>query len=236
MQIGGGGNQGYVDASARTDGTFTLPPNSVVYSGSSANNYIKGNFVVTTGSTLSVGYAGSEQVLSCSNNLTFQAGSTNIADVNKTATTTNCDLINVTGTNNYGGTLMIHTNGTVAYVVGDAFKLFNAAHYTGNFASVVDPSGITWSFNPATGVATVTGLPPTVNTNPATANFQGVFSSGALHFTWAADHQGWQLYTNAVGLTAASSWFPVAGSSNVVTETITINPANPNVFFQLRYP
>jgi hypothetical protein len=47
---------------------------------------------------------------------------------------------------------------------------------------------------------------------------------------------GWQLYTNAVGLTATTSWFPVAGSAAVTNETISINPAIPNVFFQLRYP
>jgi len=28
----------------------------------------------------------------------------------------------------------------------------------------------------------------------------------------------------------------VPGSAAVTNETITINPANPNVFFQLRYP
>jgi len=77
---------------------------------------------------------------------------------------------------------------------------------------------------------------PSVNTNPVTANFQGANIGGAFHFTWAPDHLGWQLYTNAVGLTATGSWFPVPGSASVTNETITINPANPNVFFQLRYP
>ena len=57
-----------------------------------------------------------------------------------------------------------------------------------------------------------------------------------LQFTWAPDHQGWQLYTNAVGLTAAGSWFPLAGTAAGTNATITINPAQPQVFFQLRYP
>jgi hypothetical protein len=82
-------------------------------------------------------------------------------------------------------------------------------------------------------VLSVTGL---VNTNPATANFHATTAGNSLQFNWAPDHQGWQLYTNAVGLTASSSWFPVPGSAAVTNETITINPANPNVFFQLRYP
>jgi PKD repeat protein len=75
-----------------------------------------------------------------------------------------------------------------------------------------------------------------VNTNAATANFMATNTGSSLQFTWAPDHKGWQLYTNAVGLSAAGSWFPVPGSASVTNETITINPSKPNVFFQLRYP
>jgi len=75
-----------------------------------------------------------------------------------------------------------------------------------------------------------------VNTNSATANFNVAVSGQTLNFTWAADHQGWQLYTNAVGLDATSSWYPVPGSANGTSETITVDPTKPAVFFQLRYP
>lgn len=75
-----------------------------------------------------------------------------------------------------------------------------------------------------------------VSTNAATADFQAISSAGSLQFSWAPDHLGWQLYTNSVGLTATGSWYPVSGSASVTNETIHINPANPNVFFQLRYP
>jgi len=57
-----------------------------------------------------------------------------------------------------------------------------------------------------------------------------------MNFNWAPDHQGWQLYTNAVGLTATSSWFPVPGSATVTNESLAIDPKHANVFFQLRYP
>jgi hypothetical protein len=76
---------------------------------------------------------------------------------------------------------------------------------------------------------------PNVNTNPATAHFAAITVGNTLQFTWAPDHQGWQLYTNSVSL-ASTNWFPVSGSSSVTNESITINPANPKVFFQLRYP
>jgi hypothetical protein len=77
---------------------------------------------------------------------------------------------------------------------------------------------------------------PTINTNPATANFAATSTGGALQFTWAPDHAGWRLYTNAVGLTAVNSWFPVLGTDTVTNKTVVIDSANPNVFFQLRYP
>jgi len=82
----------------------------------------------------------------------------------------------------------------------------------------------------------IVGAVVTVNTNAATANFTVTASGQTLNFTWAADHQGWQLYTNSVGLGATSSWYPVPGSANGTNQTITVNPAKPGVFFQLRYP
>ena len=80
----------------------------------------------------------------------------------------------------------------------------------------------------------------TVSTDPTTANFAatvtGTTGSRTFNFTWDPGHQGWQLYTNSVGLTAADSWFPVPGSAAVTNESIPIDPAQTNVFFQLRYP
>jgi hypothetical protein len=79
-----------------------------------------------------------------------------------------------------------------------------------------------------------------VSTNAATVNFKatvaGATGSQTMNFNWAPDHQGWQLYTNAVGLTATSSWFPVPGSATVTNESLAIDPKHANVFFQLRYP
>ena len=77
-----------------------------------------------------------------------------------------------------------------------------------------------------------------MNTDPATANFTASVSGSGhtLNFSWAADHKGWQLYTNSVGLTATGSWYPVPGSASGTSQSITVDPTQPNVFFQLRYP
>jgi hypothetical protein len=95
-------------------------------------------------------------------------------------------------------------------------------------------------FNYALSASQIQGLTGLVfvNTDPATANFTASVSGSGhtLNFSWAADHKGWQLYTNSVGLTATGSWYPVPGSANGTSQSITVDPTQPNVFFQLRYP
>ena len=139
-----------------------------------------------------------------------------------------------------GGTLTV-TNIGPALVPGNTFHLFPAG--VSGFSNILLPVSdnnhkYTWTTNLAfNGSITLNTATLLVNTNPLTANFTGVPGAGnTLHFTWAADHQGWQLYTNSVGLTSPGTWYPVAGSSTTTSETITINPAQPQVFFQLRYP
>ena len=95
-------------------------------------------------------------------------------------------------------------------------------------------------FNQALSASQIQGLTGLVfvNQDPATANFTASVSGSGqtLNFSWAADHKGWQLYTNAVGLTATGSWYPVPGSASGTSQSITVDPTQPNVFFQLRYP
>ncbi len=227
---------GFIDVLGRSDQTLTLATNQTLRGDN--GSFVRGSVVVQAGAAIAPGGINQSnyQYMAISNTLTFQAGCTNYMDIYKAGTLLTNDLITVGNLVTFGGTLQIQTNGPTPLAVNDSFKLFRAGSATGNFPAIVDKSGTTWSFNPATGVATVTALPPTVNTNPATANFQAAFAAGALHFTWASDYLGWQLYTNAVSLTAQASWFPISGSAAVTNETININPANPNVFFQLRYP
>ncbi len=232
--ISGQAFAGGLDASGRTDGTLTLVNGQTLRGDNSS--YVKGNVVASSGTTITPGGLGNVQSMNFSNNLTLQAGSTFVADVGfDGVSATSNDVALVTGTLTYGGTLTVNVVGS-PLVAGNTFKLFNAGTVSGSFAATNLPAlgtGLGWSWNPATSTLSVV---PAINTNPATANFQAALASGALHFTWAPDHIGWQLYTNAVGLTAKSSWFPVIGSAAVTNETISINPANPNVFFQLRYP
>jgi hypothetical protein len=191
---------------------------------------LAGDLTVNAGGTVSPGGNANIGTLTTSGNAVLQGNTA--MDINASGGIK--DGLNAASLT-YGGTLTV-TNLAGTPTLSNSFKLFTASSYSGSFALTNLPAlgaGLGWSWNPANGTLSVVQA---VNTNAATVNFQASAASGALQFSWAPDHLGWQLYTNAVGLTATSSWFPVPGSAAVTNETITINPANPNVFFQLRYP
>ncbi len=197
---------------------------------------IKGGLTVQPNSTLAPGApAGALTVIGNAtlNGLTAM-------NLNRTNTPVNCSRLSVSGTLIGGGTLTV-TNIGPALQVNDTFQLFNGP--VSGFTSVViatnDANNMIYTFEndlATAGSIKVLSATTLVNTNPATANFNFTVAGGSLQFTWAPDHLGWQLYTNAVSLTATNSWFPVPGSAAVTNETLTIVPGATNIFFQLRYP
>jgi autotransporter-associated beta strand protein len=227
-----------LDVTAQSSGTFTVDTGmagqTLLGSGS-----INGNLTVGSLGTLEPGSATATGTLTVSGNTVL--GGVMVMKLNMTGSQ-NCDKLacsTVTG----GGTLTV-TNIGPGLVTNTIFQLFGQA-VTG-FAQVnlplTDGNGYTYTWNNKLAqngsivVVTSVAPAPPVNTNPATAHFNGVLVGNALQFSWAPDHEGWQLYTNAVGLTATNSWFPVPGSASVTNESITINRAVPTVFFELRYP
>jgi autotransporter-associated beta strand protein len=223
---------GTLDVSA--SGTLTLAAQTI-----QGNGKLNGSLATGSGTTVSPGGANVIGTLTITNDVNL-AG-TLIMELNRTNSPATNDML-VATTIEEGGTLQVNNLGPDLHT-GDTFKLFSVPA-TGAFAVTNLPvttgnGSITyvWTNKLAVdGTIQVLVGVPNVNTNPATANFTATSVGNTLQFTWAADHQGWQLYTNSVGLNSSSSWFPVAGSSAGTSATITINPANPQVFFQLRYP
>jgi autotransporter-associated beta strand protein len=146
---------GALDVSGRTDGTLTLVNNQTLRGDN--GSYVRGNVVASSGTMITPGGPTNIQYMTISNNLTLQASSTVAVDVSLDGGATN-DMIKVTGTATYAGTLQISKIGATALTNGAAFKLFSAGNYSGNFTTVSGPTGSTWSFNPINGVATVSGL------------------------------------------------------------------------------
>jgi len=227
-----------VSGQSTENATFNLGTGAIAQKLQGAGG-LNGNLTVGSLGTVAPGSATALGTLTVSNNVTL--GGNLVLKLNNTGGPNN-DTLAVIGTLTAGGTLTV-TNIGPALVAGTTFHLFPAG-VTG-FAQVnlpvTDNNNYRYTWNTSqlasNGSITLLTATPPVNTNPATANFTGVpGANNTLHFTWAADHQGWQLYTNSVGLTAPGAWYPWAGSSNGTSTTITINPAQPQVFFQLRYP
>jgi autotransporter-associated beta strand protein len=57
-----------------------------------------------------------------------------------------------------------------------------------------------------------------------------------LTLSWPATHLGWYAQSNSVTLVNPSYWIDVPNSQNGTNLIITINPAQPNVFYRLRHP
>jgi 4-phytase/acid phosphatase len=76
-------------------------------------------------------------------------------------------------------------------------------------------------------------LDPYTADNPT--NITASVSGKTLTIAWPADHLGWilQALTNDL---SAGQWFDLPGSSDVNSVAISINPANPAVFYRLSRP
>jgi hypothetical protein len=81
---------------------------------------------------------------------------------------------------------------------------------------------------------------PLVTINPLPGPIQFSVSGGTLALSWPTN-LGWilQSQTNALNvglLVNSNAWFDVAGSSSTTSTNITVNMANPAVFYRLRHP
>jgi autotransporter-associated beta strand protein len=184
---------------------------------------------VTNGGTLAIGPA-SPATLTVTSNLTFGSGGT--ASMNINAATGASDHVAGINKVTFGGSLVVANLGGTP-TAGQAYHLFNAASYVGNFASVTLPSagsGNAWNWDPTTGTLSVV---TSVSTTPT--NITKVISGGKLTLSWPADHIGWRLLSNSVGL-ASTNWFLVPGSDTTNQVIVTPDPSKPSVFFKLVYP
>ena len=77
-------------------------------------------------------------------------------------------------------------------------------------------------------------LAPGPQTNPTNIAFS--VAGGTLDFSWPADHTGWRLESNSIGLTATGAWHTVSGSDTTNQMMLDISSSASNVFFRLVYP
>jgi hypothetical protein len=151
----------------------------------------------------------------------LDASSTSTFDVNGTTPANDSVVLGANVT--YGGLLNLVTSGT--FTTGQQFNLFTGAGATSasNFANIVGSPGANLAFNFTNGVLSVVSTitaPPTLNVSQST---------NTLTFSWAEPGFKLQAQTNSTGI--GTSWFDYPDLSNPVN--VTIDPANPSVFFRL---
>jgi autotransporter-associated beta strand protein len=186
---------------------------------------IGGAVTVETGGALSPNTFNGTMTIS--GNLTFQAGSTNLFDVD--GDTAGSDVITLGAAVTYGGVLVVKPVGS--FTNGQTFTLFSGTGATdpSNFGSiVVNPPVSGTSFTFTNGILTVLSLGPDLAQNTLTNSV----ASGVLSLSWSP---AWKLQgqTNSTGL--GTNWVYVTDGS-VTSTNIPIDPANPAVFFRLVYP
>lgn len=73
--------------------------------------------------------------------------------------------------------------------------------------------------------------------NPTPTNIVQSVSGNQLTLSWPADRTGWTLQsqTNAANVGLNSTWHDVPGSTATNQMTFRINPANPTVFYRMKY-
>ncbi|TAL00211.1 MAG: hypothetical protein EPO07_10035 [Verrucomicrobia bacterium] len=169
------------------------------------------------------------------NNLTL-GGNLNI-EVNRSGPAS--DSLNVSGILTNSGTGTVNVSNVGANLqAGDIFTLFNKALTNGNALTITGGgSSVTWSNRLAVdGKIQVLAVVPTTPTN-LTFNVSG----NTVTLSWPGNYQGWILQSQTNNLnsgivTNKSAWYDWPGSESVTTTNLPVNPANPTVFYRLRYP
>jgi autotransporter-associated beta strand protein len=132
-------NGGIFDVSGTTSHMMTLSSGKKI----SGDGQVNGNFTIASGATLAPGN-NDLGALIFSNSLTLNSGSKTILNVSHDNQTNN--VISVTGTFTFGGTLIV-SNADDLLQGGDTFQLFNAPSFIGNFSGITLPvlsPGLYW--------------------------------------------------------------------------------------------
>jgi fibronectin-binding autotransporter adhesin len=224
-----------VNSGPTTVNNGTLLVNGSIYTGAVTVNggtlggtgIIGGAVTVNSGGTLSPGT--SLGTLTINGNITLNAGSTSTFEVN--GTTLAKDVVAAGASVTYGGVLKIVPTGT--FTVGSSFVLFSGTGATNasNFASIEGSpgAGLAYSFNNGV-LSVVNGVPSTPT------NITYSVSGTTLSLSWPAEYLGWYAQSNAVSITDTGAWHDIPDSQTATSLNITIDSAEPKIFYRLRQP
>ena len=144
-----------------------------------------------------------------------------LVKLNKDQSVSN-DVLNVTGTLAYGGTLTVTNIGVTPLIAGDTFQVFPAGG-TGTITVVGDAgTGLQFSFNDGV-LSVVSSAPPQLGWTH--------LGNGVVQFSFASGYKLiWQ--TNSLTTGLSTNWVDYPDTNNPVN--VTNNPDIPCSFFGLR--
>jgi len=73
-----------------------------------------------------------------------------------------------------------------------------------------------------------------IASNPT--NITYIVSGNTLTLSWPADHLGWLVQSNSIGIAASNSWYNIPGSGSVTALNVNIDTTKHNVFYRLLKP
>jgi len=218
------------------NGVNTYTGNTTVSSGTlCGTGAISGPVTVTTGATIAPGYGGIG-TFTINNNLTL--GGNVLVRLNKSFSPAQSnDMVNVTGTLSYGGTLTV-TNLGSALAAGDSFSLFPAGGTGSVTVSGNAGAGLAFSFSPASGVLSVVTAAAPLSGLKFTAG--PVISGTSLTISATNTGAGTVYLLTSTNVAAPiSTWTPIwtnvlGGSGSFTTNLLNaVNPAFNQQFYIL---
>jgi fibronectin-binding autotransporter adhesin len=205
------------DGTLQVDGALGNTPVTVNAGTLAGSGGIDGAVTVNFGATLAPGSAG---IGTMTLNGFLSLGGNLVVEVNKGVGN---DQIVVNGGVNFGGDLTVQNMGG-ALQAGDTFQIFSTAGF-GDFTSIIGSpgTGLSWSFDPNTGVLSVVGEGESLNV---------VQTGNNLEFSWTDPAFKLQAQTNSLSTGLSGNWGDYPGG-NTSPVNVTIDPAQGTVFFRL---
>ena len=215
------------------NGVSTYTNTTTISAGTlSGTGTLVGPVNVASGGTLAAG-AGAIGLFNIDNALTFASGATAVIKITPASNDSIQGLTSVA----YNGALVVTNTSSSPLVVGHSYTLFNSANPgTGNFSSVtILPAG-SGTFNPATGVLTITSNGSGLTVNPVS------YAGGNLILTGSGGAAGgtYSVLTSTNLTTPLSAWTTnttgTFSGTGGFSNSIPVNPAQPAAFFDLKTP
>jgi autotransporter-associated beta strand protein len=242
-------------------GVYNLSGGSL-YLGAGGITTVSGNYALnlgggTVGATASWASALNVNLTNLNGSVTFDtAGNTitlsGVLTGTGGLTVTGAGTLELSGPNTYTGDTTVNASttlqldvtggsqGAVYLAKGAVLNLnFTGAHAVAAcFTNGVALANGSYNANNLTGFITGGGV-LTVGITPLTpTSISYSVSGGSLTINWPANYLGWvlQIQTNGLDAGLGTNWVDVAGSADVTSTNLPVNPAIPATFYRLRYP